>query len=91
MPGMWKALFLALCAASAALITYLPKKGLHWWLLCLWLGIFTPLFVVSLGDLVARCGLEPALWEGANYLLPPAPAFLAFALLGAKRNMDAYS
>ena len=47
------------------------------WLLAAWMGLVAPLSFIALGELRAVGG-SFALWEGANYLFPSIPIFLAY-------------
>ncbi|MDD9912047.1 MAG: hypothetical protein OXR68_07645 [Alphaproteobacteria bacterium] len=47
----------------------------------LWLGIFTPLSLVALADLIFTRSGEFNIWEGANYLFPPLLCGVTLILL----------
>lgn len=48
------------------------------WLLGLWTSIAAPMFLVSMGDLLAVRSLDLTSWEGANYLAIPMVIYVAY-------------
>jgi hypothetical protein len=85
MPGNFKVAALIACSAAGVAIIYMLKNSLQRWLMCFWLGLYMPMLFVSLGALIFKRNMDVTLWEGANYLTIPLPAFLVYILISQKR------
>jgi hypothetical protein len=85
MPGNFKVVALIACSAAGVAIIYMLKNSLQRWLMCFWLGLYMPMLFVSLGALIFKRNMDVTLWEGANYLTIPLPAFLVYILISQKR------
>jgi hypothetical protein len=81
LPGGFGAAALLACALAGVAIFIMRKADLGSWLLCSWLGVYAPLFFLGLGDLFFARSLSLTVWEGANYLVPPIPLFVAYVSL----------
>lgn len=85
MPGNFKIMALIACSIAGAAIIYILKNSLQRWLLCFWMGLYVPMFLVSIGALIFNRDMDVTLWEGANYLTIPLPTFLAYVLMQQNR------
>jgi hypothetical protein len=91
LPGNFKLFALLTCLASGLTIFIADKNNISKVFIYFWLGIFTPLFFVSMGDLFFNRNFSLTLWEGANYLVVPLPAFLIYILLIVERERETVS
>ncbi len=89
LPNYLKAGLLLASLAVAWLTFSKVTDNLTSWLLFLWIGLVTPLAFVASGDLWVHRHFDFALWEGANYLILPFPALVAYIALKARGGMGA--